>query len=115
MPRTARQPIRSPATFDFLPLPWVFPLPLALPFPLPFPSPTRRLRFEYSTSRAIVDLPEPDTPVITTRRPIGTFTSALRTLCSSTRSSLRDGVFVSTARLGVDGCESGSRRNRPVI
>ena len=48
----------------------------------------RRLRFAYSTSRATVDFPEPETPVTTTSLPIGMAMSTLRTLCSSTSSSV---------------------------
>ena len=77
---------------------------------------TRRLRFAYSTSRASVDLPEPDTPVTTTSRPSGMRTSTFFRLCSSTPSSFSDRVRAARrpARRGCAGCCSGSRRKRPV-
>ena len=42
---------------------------------------TSRLRLPSSTSRASEDLPEPDTPVITVKRPSGMRASTLRRLC----------------------------------
>ena len=69
-PCMARQPISSEA-FGRLPLRRRCSCVGSLP------STTRCLRFVYSTSRATVDLPEPDTPVTTTSRPSGTRTSVL--------------------------------------
>ena len=74
------------------------------------------LQFVYSTSRATVDLPEPDTPVTTTSRPSGTRTSTSCAGCAA-RCARSSSAACACRRRGAAaaGCASGSRRNRPVI
>ena len=72
-------------------------------------------RLACSTSRASVDLPEPETPVTTVRRPSGTraFTR-LQVVQIGADDFDRAAWPCVTARRGCSGCCSGSRRKRPV-
>ncbi|MCY1533896.1 hypothetical protein D9M68_692480 [compost metagenome] len=80
------------------------PQPGALPFE------TACVRLSSSTSRARVDLPEPDTPVTTLRRPTGILASTLRRLCRRAPLISIMGVSASTARRPCSGCCSGLAR-----
>ena len=77
-------------------------------------APTRRARFACSTSRASVDLPDPDTPVITTSRPSGMRALMRCRLCSCAPRISSAAVLRSTRRAGCSGCWSGWARKRPV-
>lgn len=74
------------------------------------PCDTAWTRLSSSTSRARVDLPEPDTPVTTLRRPIGMLASTLRRLCRRAPCTRIMGVSAVTARRPLSGCASGLAR-----
>ena len=76
----------------------------------------RMRRFAYSTSRASVDLPDPDTPVTTVSRPSGMRTStSLQVVQAARRAISSAGVSrVDRSRRGCSGCRSGCARKRPV-
>ena len=67
-----------------------------------------------STSRARVDLPEPETPVTTVNRPSGMRASTLRRLCSAAPRISMAGVSRSTGLRRELECRSGAARQRPV-
>ena len=73
-------------------------------------------RLAYSTSRASVDLPEPDTPVTTVSRPSGTRAFTLAQVVQFARA--RSSSAASPRRTGAPrrqaDAAAGSRRNRPV-
>ena len=59
---------------------------------------SRRLRLPSNTSRASEDFPDPDTPVMTLKRPSGMRASTLRRLCKVAPSTWMKGVSRATGR-----------------